>query len=152
MLWHPTCLPTPTTNRQWRCYIPWPRCRSPRLRSTFCVGGHVTGSIWNNRGPKNTVIYLRVCLHACVLLYFYQFTSPSLCCGLVCCSHVLRLLCSLSLNFFSLPSLSLPFFLSFSCVLSVMHNFTLSIECVYISIFNWKEKNPLETQVFIVTS
>lgn len=41
----PTCLPTPTTNRRLRCYIPWPRCRSPRLRSTVCVGGHVTPSI-----------------------------------------------------------------------------------------------------------
>lgn len=35
MLWHPTCLPTPTTNRQRRCYILWPRCRSLRLRTMF---------------------------------------------------------------------------------------------------------------------
>lgn len=48
----PTCLPTPTTNRQRRCYIPWPWCTSPRLRSMFCVGGDVTGSIWNTKYLK----------------------------------------------------------------------------------------------------
>lgn len=43
--WHPTCLPTPTTNRTAKVLHSWPWCRSPRLRSMFCVGGHVRGSI-----------------------------------------------------------------------------------------------------------